>query len=139
MGAWDIGNFDNDDALDFVIEIEEANSLTPIYELAVSINTNRAKDSDYYIEVDECGQILAGSEIVAMLSGFPVDNLPPSVEALKGNEALAVDTSKVVSIISAVQHILADSELSELWEETDEFEAWQSIVNDLLLRLRKIS
>ncbi|MEL7436045.1 MAG: DUF4259 domain-containing protein [Chloroflexota bacterium] len=139
MGAWDIGNFDNDDALDFVIEIEEANSLIPIYDLAVVINTNRADDSEYYIEVDACGQMLAGGEIVARLSGFPVDNLPPSVEALKDNEALTVDTSKVASIISAVQHILAESELSELWEETDEFEAWQSVVNDLLLRLRKIS
>lgn len=139
MGAWDIGNFDNDDALDFVMKIEEVDSLSPIYELAVSINAQRTSNSDFYIEADACAQTLAGGEIVAMLSDLLADNLPPSVEALKDNEALSVDTSKVASIINAIQHILADSELRELWEETEDFEAWQNIVNDLLSTLRKIT
>lgn len=140
MGAWDIGSFDNDGALDFVAEVKGSTSLEPICALARAINKRRAEDSDADIAVyEEAEPMIAGGEIIAILAGYPVDSLPSSVEALKADNTLTVDVTQVPVVITAIQQIYTNSELRELWEESNDFEAWQNNVNDLLTRLKQIN
>jgi hypothetical protein len=46
-----------------------------------------------------------------------------------------VDESLTAKAQQAIEAILSESELLELWEETDEFDRWQATVTDLLERL----
>ena len=52
-----------------------------------------------------------------------------------GNKALDAETKRWRAFTVAVEAILHDSELKELWEEAGKFDQWQASVNELLARL----
>ena len=67
MGAWGIGNFENDTALDWVYELEKYNDLSFIIETLENV------DEDY-IETDEGEILLVAIEVIASLKGNPSTN-----------------------------------------------------------------
>ena len=131
MGAWGIGHFDNDEAGDWVWELEEAKSLAPV--------------TMAFDEVDACSDYLdagagciglAAAETVAASIGKPAVDLPEEVARVVSALPAAADSGLVARARSVVDRILAaDSELRQLWEETNEFDAWQAKVADLRNRL----
>ena len=46
-GAWDVGPFDNDDAMDFVLELEQQDGLQGVYDAFIP-----TYDPEAYLEVD---------------------------------------------------------------------------------------
>ncbi|MGB5581066.1 MAG: DUF4259 domain-containing protein [Woeseia sp.] len=131
MGAWGIGHFENDDACDWAYDLEESRSLQPIIDALSGVEAS----SDYLESPDACIG-LAAAEAIAATRGKPSGDLPESVAAIVGEIASTVDASLVARATAAVIRIRADSELKELWEETDDFAEWQSRVDDLLQRLQ---
>ena len=123
--------FDNDDALDWLVELEEAEDHSVLLE-ALNIVID-ASDTEY-LDATDYWRALAAAEVVAALAGNPSTSLPEEVTrwvlAYHGIDAATHEKAK-----QAVQIIFGDYGLEDLWEEEDEFEQWQAAVNDLLERL----
>lgn len=131
MGAWGIGHFDNDDAGDWVWELEEAKSLATVTSAFDEVDA-----STDYLDAGIACIGLAAAETVAAILGKPAADLPESVaEVVTGLQA-TVDSTLVSRARAAVEKIGAESELRELWEDTDDFGTWQSKVADRLKRLQ---
>jgi hypothetical protein len=134
MGTWSVEPFGNDDAVDWAYELEGAEDLSPIEEAIEAVLAT----GDQYVEAPEASVALAAIEVLARLRGAPgeknsytetVDNwvahtpVKPSVELLDRAQA-------------AIARILADnSELKELWQESDEYDAWQASMDSLRTRV----
>ncbi len=76
MGVWGAKSFENDDALDWVADLDEANDIEPVTK---ALNYIVNGDSDY-LEIPECSVAVAAAEIVAALRGFPVSDPPDEVQ-----------------------------------------------------------
>ncbi len=130
MGAWGYGNFENDDALDWIYELEEASDTSAIV-AALARVTDESAD---YLEAPECCNALAAAEVVAALNGKAASSLPDEVTTwIKGK---AKPESALLAMTKrAVGAVLGDSELKELWEETEHYDVWRQTVEDLKVRL----
>lgn len=133
MGTWGIGSFENDDAADFMIDALESGDLSLLGEMFDNVLT-----STEYVEAPDATVAIAAAEIVAAALGRPT----PAAQQEEGlTEWLArirptLDADLATRARTALTRILADnSELRELWEETDEFQDWQAVVTELLSHL----
>lgn len=134
MGAWGIGNFDNDDASDWVWELEDAASLAPVQAAFAAVIA-----ADQYLESPDASIGLAAAEVVAASCGNPPADLPESVSQVVAKLEAPAGNELVARARTVVEKIGANSELRELWEETDEFEKWQDNLAGLLRRLNESS
>ncbi|HXG08753.1 MAG TPA: DUF4259 domain-containing protein [Gemmataceae bacterium] len=130
MGAWGHGSFENDDALDWVGELEGAEDTEPISEAFDAV-----LEAEDYLEAPEASRGIAAAEVVAALIGQPAAKLPGEVTSwLVGKKppkpALVQKAQRVV------KRILKNSELKELWAESEDSAKWQQEVEGLLHRLR---
>lgn len=128
MGAWGHGVFDNDDAMDWVCELEDATGpeiLGETFDLVPS-------DLEEYVEMPEASSALAAAEVVAALLGKPSTDLPEDVTKWIGaNRGLKV-ASLVRKAKRAVRRVLDNSELADEWGDDPD---WQVRGDDLLRRL----
>jgi hypothetical protein len=130
MGAWGSGNFDNDDALDWVALLTDSYHLELLYEALVAVPESPAE----YIELPMATKALAAAEIVAAQLDRPVARLPKSVA--EWVRFAPAPTPRLVGLARrAVGRVAEASELRDLWAETSDFEAWQSEMRDLVGRL----
>jgi hypothetical protein len=136
MGAWGIGIFENDSALDWVAELVEENDESIIYSTLASIDSNVESITDSYIEEPDATAILAAAEIVAYLSGNPSGDLPQEVVDWAEENKLNNLSELLELARSSVKTVKKNSELRELWEESDEFDGWLSVVEELERRLQ---
>jgi hypothetical protein len=132
MGAWGAGVFENDDASDWVWELEDDNDMSVLHEaLAAAVDT----PLDELIEAPDASNALAAAEIVAAARGHHGAELPSEAREWIGRNAKLVDARTVALAAAAVERIGLDSELKDLWEEAESDE-WARVVADLLERLR---
>jgi len=129
MGAWGVGNFENDDAGDWMWELEESAGTQLL------ISTLEAATKDGYLESPTSCSALAAAEIVAALKGRAAPNLPDDVGKWVATNATSVDGNLLRLARDAVLRIKDKSELQELWQETGDFAEWQRLLEDLLMRL----
>lgn len=125
MGAWGHGNFDNDDAQDWLFELTESTD-NDLLEAAVG-----AIDTDEYLEAPECSVALAAAEIIAAIHLRADDNLPEEVRAWLEENDIDVTMEQISAAAVAVAKVRSDSELKELWEESDACDEWLALVADL--------
>lgn len=132
MGAWDFGPFDNDDASDWLYELEPSSDTSVIAAaLAVVID---ADDDD--LEAPDCSNALAAVEIIAALRGHPIAKLPDNAqEWVDANRGLDV-TSLVPTAHVVIQRIRTNSELKELWDESEDAAKWYATLDDVSSRLK---
>lgn len=130
MGAWGHGNFENDDALDWLAELQPDDgdeAFAEVFDMVI-------EQKDDYIEAPEAAMALAAAEVLAALLGRPPKTLPDEVTAwLKDKKP--PKRGLVKNAIRAVTYVLRESELRQLWEDTDHFADWQAEVEGLLHRL----
>jgi hypothetical protein len=129
MGAWGIGNFDNDDAADWVSELVESeggDSLASVLE---------ETGSGDYLEAPVCSMALAAAEVVAALLGNAAPSLPDDVRKWVAANEIEVGHDLLALARAAVMQVKEDSELLELWQDSDDYEQWVALQNDLLRRL----
>ena len=132
MGAWGHTSFENDDALDWVFELGEAEGFSFLSDTFNALFENQEED---YLDVYYCARALAAAEVVAALKGNAAEGLPEEVANWLAGKTHS-DADLTASAVKAVGAVLTASELKELWEETDEFGVWQVDVGGLLDRLR---
>ena len=130
MGAWGAGTFENDDAMDWVYELEEE-GLKSVTAALKAVAGAKPKDD---VEAPDASSALAAAEVVAAMNGKPAPSLPEEVEAwLKGNKSKP-DAALLDLARKAVARAKS-SELQELWAEGEEPEQWNAGVDDLAARL----
>ena len=131
MGAWDFGPFDNDDAADWLYDLEESSDTS---KLAAALRA--VTDSgEEYMEAPDCASALAAVEIIAALHGHPLPKLPDNAEAwIAKHHGLDV-SSLLPAAQAAILRIRTESELKELWNESDDASKWYATLDDVTTRL----
>ncbi|MEZ5939274.1 MAG: DUF4259 domain-containing protein [Hyphomonadaceae bacterium] len=129
MGAWSHRSFDNDDALDFIEEVEADGE--PAVANAFEVVNHLGADD--YLEAPDASVAVAAAELVAAALGKPLAGLPDEARALVPK----IRTQKTLRgpALKAVTRVLEDSELLGLWKESKDFEPWRESVSDLIGRL----
>ena len=130
MGAWGVGSFENDDAMDFVGGLE-GEGLAPVDEALSAV-----LDAEAPVDASVASEGLAAAEAVAVLRNRAAPELPPEVlEWAKIGQRVRLTPVFFERAKRAVERIRDQSELAELWAESDESPAWKAKVEDLLARL----
>ncbi len=135
MGAWGPGNFANDAAQDWLYDFGENDFRLIDRTLAGVAAMIEADELDAW----EAQEVLAAAECVAAAAGFPPDNPPQELaEWLVENSPMRVKPEYIEMARKAVARVLAQSELREVWLESDEFDGWETAVLNLQSRLNQI-
>ncbi|MGE5396984.1 MAG: DUF4259 domain-containing protein [Chitinophagales bacterium] len=142
MGAWGSGVFENDSALDWLDEVIESNSLDKILQPLKRVINSRSRTilgifhtKNNYLEEPLGSEALAASEIIAALLKCPGSNISEELNDWVEKSSLKVNINTAALAAEAVKIVKADSELKELWEESDSYSEWLDVVNDLEKRL----
>jgi len=128
MGAWGARSFENDDALDWVWELEESD------DDSVVRSALAAAHDEGEIEAPEAACACAAAEVVAAASGSPAEWLPDEVRNWVTAHGAAVAGLRAEAH-AAVQRVATHSELQQLWAEAGDDAEWDKAVGDLLGRL----
>ena len=134
MGTWAVDAFGNDDAADWAYELEEAEDLRPIEEAITEVLTV----GDEYLEAPEGAVALAAIEVLARLIGNPGEKNSYTEAADKwvANVSAKPSAELINRAHAAIARILAEnSELKELWQDSEEYEDWLASVNELRTRV----
>ncbi len=127
MGAWGTGHFENDDAMDLIAEVQGPDDLDRILRSA-------AESEEASVDATVASEAMAAAEIVAAMMGRASDDCPE--ELTKRLDPLGAPAPALVMLAQeSVSRVLMDSELVDLWAESDEVEAWNRSVTDLIERL----
>jgi hypothetical protein len=127
MGAWGAGNFENDDALDW-LAVLQAEGL-PAAGAAIQDVLTLADD---YLEAPTCCAALAAAEVIAALRGRPAPRLPDELVEWLARVSGDPGEELTTNARNAVDAIRRSSELRELWEDDEE---WKQEVDGLHARL----
>ena len=133
-GGWDVGPFDNDDALDWVWELSESSDLSVVEEALQS-----AISTSGYLEAPTGSIAVAAAEVVAALKGKPRAQLPDEVTSWVASHQLEVDDHLVKAARQAIVLVKnsESSELAQLWSDSDELlNQWHKDLADLERRLQ---
>ena len=132
MGAWVIGNFDNDAAGDWAFELEECSDLTAIE------NAIEAVFKYQYLDVDTACEALAAIDTLARLRGNFGQQTPytENVDEWVSTQKLTPPDALIQKAVKAAQIIMSEgSEVYELWSETEALDAWKKEVEDVIKRV----
>jgi hypothetical protein len=128
MGTWGYLPFENDDALDWLDELEAGG--------AKVVRAALAKVDDGYVEAPEGSIAIAAADVIAACQGNASGGLPENVAdwvTAHGAELTAEDAELALEAVGRV--VGEESELAELWDDADEPE-WRESLEDLSERLR---
>jgi hypothetical protein len=128
--AWDSGSFANDDADDFLAELEVAGSLAVARE-ALKV---AAAAGDEYLEIPEAARAIVAAEAVAALSGAPARPLPGSIRTWLDQGPGPLSDNLRALALDALERVRTESELQEVWEEAGATE-WLAALAELESRL----
>jgi hypothetical protein len=129
MGAWGVESFENDDALDWLADLEQADDEQFLVETLTA-----AIEEAGYLEVGVASNAIAAAEVVATLAGRPAPNLPKVAVAWAATHAVPDPGSLVALALGALDRIERKSELASLWVE-GYAELWLAAVAELRTRL----
>ncbi len=137
MGAWSHEPFGNDTAGDWVYQLEDALGLDFLEQ-----TLDHALDEDEeYLEAPEAEEALAAVEVLVHLLGKSAgfEKLPEDV----GTWVAACTEKPAQPLVNKALRALArigseSSELRELWEESEDFEAWKKSLNARTLALQAL-
>lgn len=135
MGAWGYSVFDDDSALDFYNELI-ANEDGDAFIGQIEDVLNNACETDY-LEVDEGNAVLVSCCIIdACINGteykFPSEGYSDLISEDHKMKLRSLRTTAVDAINSVLSE---NSELNELWDETDTYEDWKSSIQKMIENL----
>jgi hypothetical protein len=135
MGTWSVDAFGNDYAQDWAEDLHETSNLD-----AVADTLNTVLDSGAELEAPFAAEALAAIEVLARLQGKGGPQTEDSaaidewVEVRKAKAKPRADLAE--KALRAIERITApDSELRQLWEESEHYADWCASVEDLRTRL----
>lgn len=128
-GSVGVGAFEKDDALDWLGEVAESDVLECLDGAFQAV-----LESSGHRDAPECAAVIAAAELLAAAMGRPCDRIPD--EAVSLAKGLRKPSSELIKRArDASSRVLRESELRELWQESDSFAAWEVRMRDLKRRL----
>jgi hypothetical protein len=128
MGAWGFLPFENDDALDWLHELEEGG--------ADVVRGAQEKTHAGYVAAPDGSVAIAAAEITSASQGNPPGDLPENVASWVTAHGRELGAENVELALQAAERVGGDeSELAELWDDADEPE-WRESLGELSERLR---
>ncbi|HYC96803.1 DUF4259 domain-containing protein [Brevundimonas sp.] len=129
MGTWDLGPFDNDDAADFLYEVQDAAGWGPAVAAMAKVLITVG-----YLEAPESQRGLAAAALVASRRS------PGSVKIEATQEAIAATLPPPPYFAPylaklTIGRVISRSELADLWAEGSELEAWRTETRRVLQAL----
>lgn len=137
MGAWGTGVFDNDTACDWAYGLEGQGDLALIER---TLDTVLAAAGEY-LDASDAEEALAAIETIARLQGhWGVRNsYTANVDAWVEKIKLQPPPALVQKAHAAIDRILGeDSELMELWDDSDSLDEWKRAVEELRSRVQVV-
>ena len=134
MGSWGPGVFENDTALDFVLEIERSMTIQPLTD-ALEAVTRDLTGPFRCLTNATAERLLVASEVCLAARGKPSKLLRPELADWLRRVQPDIDDAMIRRIIPAVTHVLDDSEASEI-REGDAI--WTAIVERIIGRLNEV-
>ena len=116
MGAWGVGPFDNDDAADWVYDLEGAEDLR-----LVRAALDFAATDDGYLDVNVGGVAVAAATVLAVCAGRIHADLPAPVTAWIAERDPSATPADIRLAAAAIDRVLGRrSELMDLWKESND-------------------
>ena len=132
MGAWGSDSFENDDAADWVSDFCDApDQALVLNTLSAVVHTEPGE----YLEAPDCSVGIAAAEVVATLKKAPNPNLAEPAKSCLSKLNIKADPSLVALALKAIERIKTNSELKELWDESETPDEWYQALNGLENRL----
>ena len=134
MGTWAVDSFGNDDACDWSYELDKVHDLSPV-EDALNAVINTGEEG---VESSEAAEAIAAIEVIARLQGNWGKRSAYSerVDDWVETNKIQPSTSLAQKAYIVIERILAEnSELKELWQESEDYKAWLDSVADLKNRI----
>ena len=134
MGAWGSDSFENDDAADWLGDFCDAPD-----ELSISnaLSTVAEMNAAQYLEAYECSVGIAAAEVVSALKAAPNANLSDEAKDCISNLEIKSPPRMVSLALKALERIKTNSELKELWDESENPAEWYEAVTNLEQRLKR--
>lgn len=130
MGTWSHESFGNDTANDWAYELEDATDFSVI-EAALQVALD---EGDEYLDADLAMEAIAAVEVIAKRLGKGAQSDVYTEKVDQWLETISEQPSDdLLSLAKRVlERIVADdSELKELWLESDEYELWLGNIQQL--------
>ena len=130
MGAWSHEPFGNDTACDWAYGLEEQRDFSLIAQSIQSVLDNGTD----YLDSDLASEAIAAVEVLAKAlgRGTQTDAYTDGVDAWLKSISAKPSSDLLSKAKTALTRILGpDSELRELWAESDDFESWESSIKAL--------
>lgn len=137
MGSWGIGNFDNDDAMDWVIDLQKSKNLHVLL-----FPLNIINSSVEFLEAPDCREALAAADVIVARLNDDITEIPEEARKwVRKRRRLFRKTPQVTAYHAeiakmAVEKIIYDSELKDQMVEAFEFGPWLQIQEHLIEKLR---
>ena len=133
MGAWGNRNFENDGAIDWLNDFLAKPSEKRLKEVF-----NIIVDQEEFIDSDESFEALAAAEIVAAQQGTKSEDFPKEIADNKFSQAVnwKLLNQLAIKAVDKILNFSGHSELRELWMDSDEYDQWVNVQQDLIERLR---
>ena len=131
--SWGVASFDNDTACDWFYTVEEAQDPGAVMAAAMDDLLSAAED----IEVDQCREAIAAAELCASCAGQLAARLPDHILVWVQTHPHEPHGDEIELAVQAVNRIREESDLLDLWDETDDGQHWRAELDDLLARLRR--
>jgi hypothetical protein len=110
LGAWGNGSFDNDAAMDWLLDLTDRDDL----ELVRDALAAAAGPPTFYLDADLASEAVAAAEVVAIAAGAPGDHVRGELETWLAGHGARVDRALVEQALDSLRRVRADSELREL-------------------------
>lgn len=122
MGTWSIHAFGNDEAADFAIELSESSNLDLIQSALEDVIA-----ADEYLEAPEADRGIAAAAVLALLNGQEIPGtLDEALSTWVKSQTTKPGSALLTKAQVVIERVLSEnSELAELWIESDEYESWQ--------------
>ena len=133
-GAWGTGPFDNDDASDWIWELEESSGPSVI-EAAL----RPVAASSGYIEAPSASYSIAAAEALAAMLGKPAPSTPPEVVTWAGAQSFQPSMELLQMARTALNNVRDEnrSELAQLWSDAgSDYDEWKRTLSSLSDRLK---
>ena len=129
-GAWGVGSFENDDALDWFFEVSSANTASVFFE------TFEETEGNGYLQVDTCSAAVAAADVVSSINSQSHSNLPDDVQAWvkKANFSISEDLKSAAKAAIKQCTNTDKSELAGLWLDAGP-DVWEASIQSIMERL----
>ena len=134
MGSWDVSPFGNDEAREWLANLIANSSTEPVFRALV--NAAKIKNGEFF-QAPECERAVAAAEdLVACVRDKATANTPPGLKKWLAENKLVVGDQVAQIAIRVLERIVKDSELKQVYDDTDSAEDWYRTLHNIQQRLR---